>query len=694
MPVNFKNKICIKNKFIIFVVSVSLLKLLLMANFTSDYTEKLFMPFVDNFLQHPLQNPYDDFLQNNGFVAFPYPPLMLFIESLGAYICRLLGIGGSWASFGFKLPMLAFDVIGMIFLMKLYPKQRKYIGVLYFASPIIMYAAYMHGQLDLMPTSLLLGGIYYLFSNSRYSDILFAAFLTAAILTKLHILAVVPLFITYLCNKGEYAKLRNLGLALMLAVLLLLPLAESSYFWQSILFNNEQALLSKVFVQFVDKHLYLPVFAIAIIYIHIFMIRNINKDLFISLCGMIFAVFLALLPPMPGWYIWIVPFIAAFFIAGANNKNKNLYLYGVLNILYLVYFFTAHAGSYVELYFWGKKISGAYADNANYVNMLFTLMTAALIYLIYEMYIYGIASNMFYKRRGQPFTIGIAGDSGTGKTTILKLFESCLGKKNILLLEGDGDHKWERNAENWQYYTHLNPKANYLYRQAKDIAVLRSGNVVQRVDYDHKSGSFTKEHKIYPKKYVMLSGLHAFYLPQMRKVMDLKIFMDTDEALRRYWKIQRDTTKRGYSPQKILEQIEARTEDNEKYIHPQKKFADIVIHYFDENLTDCCDTNYQAIVSLKFVLSSSINLEPLVDFMHKNNIVMEYDFSPNLAQQAIVFKGESLDGRVLDFAEAVDEIIPQAEEITNESMMASNNRDGIIELLLLMVISYKMRMQK
>ena len=630
MLIDFDSKMCNRNRFAVFIAVVTLFKLVLMANFTSDYTEKLFMPFVDNFLQHPLSNPYADFLQSKGYVAFPYPPLMLLVESLGGYICKAVGLTAALGSFGFKLSILIFDFMGMFFLMKLYPKRRKYIGVLYFASPIVMYAAYMHGQLDLIPTSLLLGAIFYLFSNVKYGDILFAIFLTASILTKLHILAVLPLFVIYLWNKGDYSKLRNLVLTFLLAMIVMLPFAESTYFWQSILFNNEQALLSKVFLKFVDRHLYLPIFAMAIIYIHIFMLRNINKDLFISFCGMIFAVFLALLPPMPGWYIWIVPFITVFFIVGANNKYKNLYLYAFLNTLYLIYF--------------------------------------------------------------QPFTIGIAGDSGTGKTTILKLFENCLGKKNILLLEGDGDHKWERNAENWQYYTHLNPKANYLYRQAKDIAALRSGNVIKRVDYDHKSGSFTKEHKIYPRKYVMLSGLHAFYLPQMRQVMDLKIFMDTDEALRRYWKIQRDTTKRGYSPQKILEQIEARTEDNEKYIHPQKKFADIIIHYFDENLVDCCNTDYRSVISLKFILSSSINLEPLVDFMHKNHIVMEYDFSPNLAQQVIIFKGESLDGTLLDFADAVYEIIPQAEEIISELMVVNNNREGIIQLMLLLVISYKMRM--
>ena len=53
-------------------------------------------------------------------------------------------------------------------------------------------------------------------------------------------------------------------------------------------------------------------------------------------------------------------------------------------------------------------------------------------------------------------------------------------------------------------------------------------------------------------------------------MIDFKIYIDTDESLRRHWKILRDTKKRGYSTQKILEQIEARMVDAVKYIYPQK----------------------------------------------------------------------------------------------------------------------------
>lgn len=141
MLIDFDSKMCNRNRFAVFIAVVTIFKLVLMANFTSDYTEKLFMPFVNNFLQHPLSNPYADFLQSKGYVAFPYPPLMLLVESLGGYICKAMGLTAAMGSFVFKVSILIFDFMGMFFLMKLYPKRRKYIGVLYFASPIVMYAA-------------------------------------------------------------------------------------------------------------------------------------------------------------------------------------------------------------------------------------------------------------------------------------------------------------------------------------------------------------------------------------------------------------------------------------------------------------------------------------------------------------------------------------------------------------------------
>lgn len=675
-----------------FLLAVILLKLVCMGLFSSDYERLLFMPFVDSFLADISQNIYENFYHGHEVVAFPYPPGMLAIVSLGAI---LKGWANSpfLAQLLFKLPLLLFDLLGLYFLLQLYPARRKYIGILYFASPIILYAVYMHGQLDIIPTALILGAIVYIFRPGVKNEIIFALLLTLSLITKLHILAVIPLIGIYLLKQRDYRRLLiMLGMIVSVGSIVILPFCSSDIFWQSIFFNKEQSLLTKVYISFVDMKLYLPILALLIVYLQAYMLRVINRDLLISLCGLLFSVFLALLPPMPGWYVWIVPFITSFFINVADNKYKNIYLYLALNVLYIVYFLTAHASSYVDLYLGNMDLSFLKIDNAIYQNTIFTLLAGMLIYIIYELYIYGVASNLFYRRRGEPFTIGIAGDSGAGKSTLLSILERSLGKNDILLIEGDGDHKWERKAKMWDFYTQLNPKANFLYRQAKDIALLKRGTVVRRVEYDHATGKFTKEHRVAPKKYIMLSGLHAFYLPQMRRVLDLKIYMDTDESLRRFWKIKRDTTVRGYTMPKILEQIAARLADTEKYIVPQKPFADLIVSYFDDTLKDYKDMAHEVVLSLKFTLSSAINIENIDDILGAYGVKISYDFAPTLDKQTVIFSGEALASANLDFSKIMPQAIPHLEELTGADFKNLAAYEGIMELMLLLVISHKMKM--
>ena len=59
-----------------------------------------------------------------------------------------------------------------------------------------------------------------------------------------------------------------------------------------------------------------------------------------------------------------------------------------------------------------------------------------------------------------------------------------------------------------------------------------------------------KTKKVEPKDFIVIAGLHPFYLPKLRKNIDLKIYIDTDDKLRRHWKIIRDTKQRGYNLEK------------------------------------------------------------------------------------------------------------------------------------------------
>ncbi|MBN1075614.1 uridine kinase [Clostridium botulinum] len=684
------------HNFHIFIIAITVLKIILMGLFSSDYQNTMFMPFVEKFITNIIDgtniNTYQYYYNNNLVPSFPYPPVMLFIESIGGIGLYLISsVPLFLRNIIFKLPNLLFDYMGLYYLMKLCPHRRKYIGVLYFASPIIIYSTYMHGQLDIIPTSLLTGAIYYLLRKGNNNDKYFIIFLCAAVLTKFHIVAVLPVIFMYIWKKYDFKKsLKLLTCTICIVGIFILPFISTGFI-RSVIFNNEQRVLTEVFVQFVNIKVYIPIIAVMLIYLKEFNMTNINKDLMITFCGMLFAVFLALVPPMPGWYVWIVPFMTIFFISVNKNKYHNLVIYMLLNGLYLVYFIFCHKTNNVDLYFLNQSLNSLKLKNELMGNILFTLLTGTLIYSTYIMYQLGVASNSFYKRRNIPFTIGIAGDSGSGKSTLIKLVNRCLGNRNLLFIEGDGDHKWERGEKMWQYYTHLNPKANYLYRQALDIETLRKGDYVKRVDYNHNTGKFSNKNKIRPKKFILLCGLHSLYLPQMRKILDLKIYMDADETLRRYWKIQRDTKHRGYSKEKILEQIKSRIPDAHKYIFPQKEYADLVIEYFDKGLVDCCMDNHEVMMSLKLTLSAAINLEPIIEELYNYEIDIKYDYSEDLKKQMIVFDGDSLKDKIINFNEIANRIITQIDEITTENLSCENNISGIIQIVMLVLISYKMQ---
>ena len=182
--------------------------------------------------------------------------------------------------------------------------------------------------------------------------------------------------------------------------------------------------------------------------------------------------------------------------------------------------------------------------------------------------------------------IAIAGDSGSGKSTLSKYLNKLYGN-DVITLETDRYHKWERGDVNYNTYSHLNPNANHLEKMYKDVYDLKLGNEIYQVDYDHASGKFTQKEKIESKKNVIVCGLHTMYETNINTISDIKIYLDTDRELIKKWKIQRDVNERGYTLEKVLKQIEIREKDYEEFISKQKENADIVIRFYDTNSLKC-----------------------------------------------------------------------------------------------------------
>jgi uridine kinase len=212
--------------------------------------------------------------------------------------------------------------------------------------------------------------------------------------------------------------------------------------------------------------------------------------------------------------------------------------------------------------------------------------------------------------------IAISGDSGSGKTTLMEHI-SKLFNNNFLKFETDRYHKWERGDENYFQYTHLNPMANNLNKMNLDIYSLKIGNDIYTVDYDHSTGKFTQEQKIESKENIFLCGLHTLYNDTTNKIIDIKIFMDTDRKLIRQFKITRDVEQRGYPLEKVLKQIELRENDYLTFIDSQKENADIIINFFEKENKILCNIFIKNIVFINKILLLS-NFE---NMLYDNNIL-------------------------------------------------------------------------
>lgn len=678
------------NKFMI-IGTIVIVKVIVMGLFSSDYQDRMFIPFVDSFLSG--NNPYDYYYKNQLLASFPYFPLMLLVELLGGIMLKIFSPENIFIrNVLFKLPLLIFDVLGFYFIRKL-NVRFKYAAVFYFCSPIILYAIYIHGQLDIIPTTLLVAAVYYLLSwKKNYNLLFYSLFLGLSISTKFHIAAAVPILFFYIAKKKNYLEsIKYLLISLAVIIILVAPFWGAG-FVNTVLLNKEQASVLTVSLDYGSTQIIIPVIVLIIIYLNVFELNHFNRNLLISMLALLFTVFLVFIAPMPAWFVWIVPFLAIYLGYVDEERYTGMIVYTLFNCAYIIYFLFLHQTEYVDVYFLGNSWQFLKVDILIYKYLVFTAMAACLAVIIYKVYKFGIVSNALYKRRNIPFSIGIAGDSGSGKSKMIEKIEHLFGGgKDILFIEGDGDHRWDRNNENWKNYTSLDPKANYLYRQATDIRKLRSGNHVNRVEYDHVLGLFSESRKVFPKKYIVLCGLHSLYLPQLRKELDLKIFMDTDDELRKYWKIQRDTEERGYSKETIVSQIEKRLPDAEKYIYPQKQFADIVITYFDDTLKNCYVDSHKLVLSVKIDLSIDVDVAELIDEFATYGINIKHIIQEDLEHQTLIFKGAELETNTVNYKCLAERFIPQYEEFFTYQTVWEQNAGGVIQFLLLYMLSVKMR---
>jgi phosphoribulokinase len=182
--------------------------------------------------------------------------------------------------------------------------------------------------------------------------------------------------------------------------------------------------------------------------------------------------------------------------------------------------------------------------------------------------------------------IGVAGDSGCGKSTFLRRLTDLFGEEFMTVICLDDYHSLDRQGRKVAGVTALNPKANNFDLMYEQIKALKSGQSIMKPIYNHETGMIDPPELIEPNKVVVIEGLHPLYDQRVRELIDFGVYLDISDEVKINWKIQRDMAERGHNYDDIIASINARKPDFTAYIEIQKQYADVVIQVLPTQLIE------------------------------------------------------------------------------------------------------------
>jgi len=183
--------------------------------------------------------------------------------------------------------------------------------------------------------------------------------------------------------------------------------------------------------------------------------------------------------------------------------------------------------------------------------------------------------------RSVPLVIGIAGGSGSGKTTVAQAILQRVGPERISFLQHDAYYKElgglppiQRAEVN---FDHPNSLETDLLIQ--HIRRLRDGHPVEVPIYDFSTHSRTERtFTVQPRSVILVEGILLFADPALREIFDVKIYVDTDSDIRFIRRLERDITERGRTMESVIKQYLATVRPMYlEFVEPSKRYADVII---------------------------------------------------------------------------------------------------------------------
>ena len=179
----------------------------------------------------------------------------------------------------------------------------------------------------------------------------------------------------------------------------------------------------------------------------------------------------------------------------------------------------------------------------------------------------------------RPIMLSIAGDSGSGKTTVTRGVVRVLGEDQVTHLCTDDYHRYDRRQRAERGITPLDPGCNYIDVLTHDVRHLRQNEAILKPVYQHSDGTLGPPAYLTPARFVVAEGLLVNHTRELREMFDVRVYLNPPEELRRRWKVARDCSRRGYSTDQVLSELDRRERDSEAFIRPQRHYADMLVSF-------------------------------------------------------------------------------------------------------------------
>lgn len=185
------------------------------------------------------------------------------------------------------------------------------------------------------------------------------------------------------------------------------------------------------------------------------------------------------------------------------------------------------------------------------------------------------------KKLNRPMVVGIAGGTGSGKTTVLEAIVATLGSSDVVVIAHDSYYKDRSHLPMEE-----RAKVNYDHPDALDTPLLiqhvrrlQAGQPAEVPIYDFSTHTRRTEHRlVQPAKVILVEGILILANEELRSLFDIKIFVDTDADIRFIRRMERDISERARTRESVVQQyMESVRPMHIAYVEPSKSFADVIV---------------------------------------------------------------------------------------------------------------------